>query len=71
MKHFRPSGDGNHRFQGSLRHYHRHSPRQDRWERWVGGKRRKIRIRWFKWAAILLAFGILAAIFIGLFIEMR
>ncbi|MBM3863027.1 MAG: hypothetical protein FJ385_03600 [Verrucomicrobia bacterium] len=71
MKHFRPSGDGNLRYKGSLRHYHRHSPREDRWDRWVGGKRSKSRIPSLRITLIVLAFGLLAAIFIGLFIEMR
>jgi hypothetical protein len=71
MKHFRPSGDGNLRFKVSLRHYHRHSPREDRWDHWVGGKRSKSRIPSLRIILIVLAFGLLAAIFIGLFIEMR
>jgi hypothetical protein len=62
------------RFSGPLRHYHRTNTKAEKsWEEWIEGKppSQKTGTRW--WIVVLAIFGLiaLAAIAIGLFIEMR
>ncbi len=62
------------RFSGPLRHYHRANTRVPKsWEEWIEGKppSRKSGSRW--WLVVLAILGLitLAAIVVGLFVEMR
>lgn len=61
------------RFQGGVRHYHRHStPASRSWDDWVGDKPKTRSTPRFiaRIGGILLAFAGLAAIVIGLIVEM-
>ncbi len=66
--------DENARFNGSLRHYHRAGAQTQRsWDDWVEGTTAKTRKsgKWLKILGITVAVLALAAIMIGLIVELR
>ena len=69
-----PPVDDNARFSGQLRHYHRSSAKpQKSWDEWIDGKPADSGSRgiWMKITGIIVGSLTLAAIAIGLFIELR
>lgn len=68
-----PSDNDSHRFQGGVRHYHRHgTPASRSWDEWVGGKARKEidPRKALRWTGIVLGIGCLIAIIVGLIVEL-
>lgn len=66
--------DENSRFRGSVRHYHRAaSTTEKNWDQWVNGSAAGVKIsrNWPKILLITIGVIALAAIIIGLFIELR
>jgi len=60
------------RFRGGLRHYHRKGAEpQSTWEQWIDPEEaRRRRRNWLKVALVVLGLVALAAIAVGLYIEM-
>lgn len=65
--------DDQNRFSGNLRHYHRSRTQHERsWDEWIDGhaaRPKQIR-KWLKAGFVITAVLALAAILVGLFIEM-
>ncbi len=69
-----PPADENARFSGQLRHYHRTTAKpQKSWDEWIDGRPADPAAlgNWMKIAGIIVGILALAAIAIGLFIELR
>lgn len=74
MKKFPEQRSAEDRFSTHVRHYHRRGQPKRTWDEWVDGKSRpegESSYKWLRWVGMLFALGVLAAIGVALYIEMR